>query len=476
VVAFLVALAAPARSAGRWTDRLFDPVDIASLIYFRILFGGILFADAFRYFRHGWIAFQFLEPRFHFTYYGFGWVHPWPGNGMYVHFAAMGILAFFVLIGFAYRLSAALLFLCFTYMFLLDQAIYLNHYYFVSLVSFLMIFVPAHRKFSVDAWLRPRIASEFAPAWSLWILRAQMGFVYFFGGVAKINSDWLQGWPLRMWLPQDLNLPVLSAFKDQVWLALFFSYSGLCIDLFCVPLLLWRRTRPFMFTVLATFHLTNLSLFDIGIFPWFATAMTVLYFDPDWPRRLLAWFIRAVGGVPPPAPVPQLPVQSHFRAATAAGLAVYCALQVLIPLRHWLYPGNVAWTEEGHRFSWRMKLRDKQGSLAFVITDPENGQTREANIPHYLPKWQYTEMAMRPDMLQEFAHYLADRETQPGHTRVQVRVQANISLNGRREQPMIDPNVDLAATERSLRPASWITQLTAPRRKSLLRGSQTADP
>jgi vitamin K-dependent gamma-carboxylase len=470
VLAFLVAsAAAPESRQGQhqaWAARLFAPVDIASLVYFRILFGAILLVEVWRCFHNRWIALEYIRPRFHFTYYGFEWVHPWPGNGMYYHFAALGVLAVCILAGFAYRISAPLFFLGFTYWFLLDQARYLNHFYFVGLVSFLMIFVPAHRKFSVDALLRPGIASEFAPAWSLWALRAQMGFVYFFGGIAKLNSDWLQGWPIRLWMPQ-LDLPVLWRFRDQAWLAFFFSYSGLLIDLLAVPLLLWRRTRPYMFTALALFHLTNSNLFDIGIFPWFATAMTALYFEPDWPRRLIGLASPALRPAPPAFP---LTAQRRFRTATLAALAVYFAIQILLPLRHWLYPGDVAWTDEGHRFSWRMKLREKDArAVAFQITDPETDQSWSPNLGRYLARWQYDEMVSHPDMLQQLAHYMADRETRPGHARVQVRVDAEVSLNGRRFQPMIDPTVDLGSVPRSLLPAPWITALTAPRRKSLLR-------
>ena len=450
------------RSSPAWTERLFAPVDIAALVYFRILFGAILLADVIVFFKNGWIAMEFIRPRFHFTYYGFEWLHPLPPAGMYALFAILGLAAFCILIGFAYRISAIVFFLGFTYVFLLEEALYLNHYYFVSLVSLLMIFVPAHRKLSVDAWLRPRIASEFAPAWSLWILRAQMGFVYFYGGVAKLNFDWLQGWPLRIWMPRELNLPVLWRFRDQVWLALAFSYSGLLLDLLAVPLLLWRRTRPYMFAALALFHLTNSNLFEIGIFPWFATAMTALYFEPDWPRRLIGHGFRLA------SPSPPLTAQSRWRTATVAGLAVYFAIQILLPLRHWLYPGDVAWTEQGHRFSWRMKLRDKEGSIAFHVTDPETGRTWNRSPGRYLSRWQYSEMLPRPDMIQQFSHFIADQETQSGHRRVEVRVDAEVSLNGRKLQPMIDPAVDLGSVPRSLRPASWITELTAPRRKSLL--------
>lgn len=452
-------------------------MDIASLVCFRVMFGAILLGDIVQFFTTGWIRAEYIRPRFHFTYYGFSWVHPLPGKGMYYVFGALGVCALFILIGFAYRVAAAVFFLGFTYIFLIEEALYLNHYYFVSLVSFLMIFVPAHRKFSVDAILRPSIASEFAPAWSLWILRAQMGIVYFFGGIAKLNSEWLHGWPLRIWLPRDLMVPVLSHFRNELWLAMFFSYSGLCIDLFAVPLLLWKRSRPYMFAVLAAFHLTNLNLFEIGIFPWFATAMTALYFEPDWPRKLIGFVAHIVGRRIPSAPAIPASVQSRFRTATAVALGVYLSIQVLLPLRHFIYPGDVAWTEEGHRFSWRMKLRDKVGRIGFTLTDPETGVSWSPNLARYLRDFQYEPMSLRPDMIQQLARYLADQETEPGHKRVEVRADARVSLNGRRYQPIVDPNVDLAATEPSLAPSTWITTLTAPRRKALLaQGSSSATP
>lgn len=459
------AAAAPPKALA---DRLFAPIDIASLVYFRIAFGIILLADVLLDFSNGWIGLEYVRPRFHFAYYGFGWLHPWPGNGMYIHFAVLGVLAFCITIGFAYRASAILFFLGFTYTFLLEESVYLNHYYLVGLVSFLMIFVPAHHKLSVDAWLRPNIASDFAPAWSLWVLRGQMGVVYFFGGIAKLNADWLQGWPLRLWLPHDLTVPILSAFRDETWLALFFSYSGLCLDLFAVPLLLWRKTRVYMFGVLALFHLTNNSLFEIGIFPWFATAMTALYFEPDWPRRVLHGLVKLMGGSPPPAPVASTSnanagMNPQYRCVILAGLAVYSAIQILAPLRHWLYPGNPSWTEQGHRFSWRMKLHDKRGSMTFTLTDPENGRSWTADIAHYLPAFQYTSMAWHPDMILAFANYLADRETRRGHQRLEVRADVELSLNGREPQPIIDPEVNLASLHNSLWPKPWITTLIAPR-------------
>src|SRR3972149_5069871 len=208
----------------------FKPIDIASLVYFRIAFGGIILWEVIRYFQYDRIKRYYLEPKFLFTYYGFDWEHPWPGEGLYYHFLALGVHSLFIMLGFFYRVSTFLFFLGFTYVFLLDQTHYLNHFYFVSLVSFLMIFIPAHRAFSIDAWRRQAIRSETAPAWALWILRAQMGIVYFYGGLAKLNFDWLHGEPMRIWLCTRAYFYYSGWVFSSGRTACFFCSGG---DLFC---------------------------------------------------------------------------------------------------------------------------------------------------------------------------------------------------------------------------------------------------
>src|SRR5690606_11851563 len=139
--------------------------------------------------------------------------------------------------------SALLFFLGISYVFLLEQACYLNHVYLIALLAFLMIFVPAHRAGSVHAWLRPWRRAEVAPACALWLLRAQVGIPYFYAGVAKLNPDWLRGEPLRMWLRDSVDLPVLGPLLVEEWVVYTFAYGGLLFDLLIVPALLWRRTR-----------------------------------------------------------------------------------------------------------------------------------------------------------------------------------------------------------------------------------------
>ena len=176
-------------AAQRLPDRLFAPLDAASLVYFRVLFGALMLVITWRYIDHDWIRDYFIEPDYNFTYLGFDWVKPWPDTWLYIHFYGLALLSIFVILGILYRLSALLPAVGFTYIFLLEQARYLNHYYLICLVSLVMIFLPAHRTLSVDARLRPALRRETAPAWCIWLLRLQIGLVYFYGGVAKINWD-----------------------------------------------------------------------------------------------------------------------------------------------------------------------------------------------------------------------------------------------------------------------------------------------
>jgi vitamin K-dependent gamma-carboxylase len=458
--------------ARRLAHRLFVPIDGASLAVFRMLFGAIMLWEVWRYFSKGWIERYFVDPSFHFTFYGFGWVQPWPGDGMRWHFAVLGVLAACIVLGLFYRIVTPLFFVGFTYVFLLEQARYLNHFYFVALLAFLLSIVPAHRVWSLDARFSNERWPQTVPTWSLWLLRAQVGIVFVGAAVAKMNGDWLRGQPLELWLGERTDFAVIGRFFDEAWAALAFSYGGLLFDLLVVPFLLIPITRPLALVAAFGFHFMNSQLFTIGIFPWLALGTALLFFPADWPRRVLARIRSRRLRMPrPPLITPVAPPRGGWRLSPArtallAGLALFLAVQALIPLRHWLYPGNVSWTEEGHRFAWHMKLRDKAADARFFVTDPRTGRSDEIDPLAYLTDWQYDEMASRPDMIVQFAHQIErDARTALGAEDVKVTAQVEASLNGRAFQRLIDPKADLSEVEMSpFTTADFIKPLRTPLR------------
>ena len=433
---------------------LFRPVDIASLVAFRVLFGLLMAHEGVDLVVHGYSS-LWVERSFFFTYSGFHWVRPLPDPWAHVHLYTLSLLGLMIALGALYRLSAALFFVGFTWMFLIDGTEHLNHFYLICLISFLMIFLPAHRSFSVDAWLRPGLRAERIPAWPVFALRAQLGIVYVYGGLAKFDPDWLRGMPLEVWLPQRLTAPLIAGVADERRLALGIAWSGLFLDLLLVPALLYRPTRALAFIAAVAFHLSNSVIWHIGVFPWLAIAATLLFFDPDWPRRVFRWPETGDSPARSSGFAWDLP-----RSATAAGLAVFFAVQLLVPLRHHLYPGRASWNEEGHHFAWRMMLREKSGTVLFKLEDPLTGRDwlvdprealdarQAARLPHY-PRW-----------LHLYANHLADqREAETGR-RPRVQAMTLVSLNGRRPVPIVDPTVDLAAEpEPVFRGAPWVIDL-----------------
>lgn len=443
-------------------ERLFDPVDIASIAIFRIMFGAIIFWDVWWHFKRGLIQKYYVAPEFHFKYFGFEWIQPWPGNGMYIHFVAVGICALCVMTGLFYRITTWLLLLCIAFWYLQDQATYLNHYYLTTLLAFQLAVIPAHHSKSFDAYLKPELTSDTIPAWCLWLLRAQVGILYFYGGIAKLNSDWLRGEPVRYWLNERKDYHLIGGLLDTEAAVMFMSYGGLLFDLAIAPALLWRKTRSWAFAACVLFHFSNLCLFNIGIFPFLATAATLLMLPPDWPRKVCLFFSPREGSTP--QPTQSLTTSQRNQRLVIAFLVAYLTIQVCLPLRHFLYKGNPSWTQEGHRFAWRMKLDKKEIKFRFIATDPSTGKSWPIEHQDYLTAQQFLKVAADPGMALQFAHFLEGELKKQGHKQIEIRLKTRMSLNGRPFQELIDSSVDLTKEKRTLWHPKWVYQLEEPRR------------
>jgi hypothetical protein len=417
------------------------PVDASSLVAFRVAFGAVMLVAVGRYFAYGWIDSMFRAPRFFFAYPGFEWVRPWPGVGMHVLFAVLGGLALGILVGCWTRTCTALFALGFTWMHLIDKSYYLNHYYLVSVLVAVMVLLPLGAGASVDAWRDPTRAADLVPAWTVWVLRAQLGLVYFYGGVGKLNADWLlAAEPLRIWLAASGDVPLLGPVLEQWWMAYVFSWAGMVFDLGIVPFLVWRRTRGAAYALVVVFHVLTRLLFPIGIFPWLMIALTPIFLDPSWPRRFFGPRAAAVG---------TRVARIRWEVPVMTCLAAHLVLQTVIPLRAFVASDDVAWDEQGFRFAWRVMVMEKAGMATFRLRDSATGAAWVVDPRDELTPMQATMMATQPDMIADYARHLAATARQAGHADVEVRADVFVALNGRPSRRFVDPAADLVAATRA---------------------------
>jgi vitamin K-dependent gamma-carboxylase len=472
---------------------LYRPVDVAWLVAFRVLFGGMLGISMQRFLAYGWVDELLLAPRFRFKYWGFGWVEPLAPPLMHLLFWVLFVFGIFVAAGFLFRIAATAFALGFTYVQLIDVSTYLNHYYLASLLAWLLALSPAGRAYSVDAWLRGFWARrrsstplpperEISAAWHV-LFRVQIGIVYTFAGLAKAQSDWLlHGQPLRIWLGANTELPILGELFTIEAVPLLMSWFGFLFDTTIVWWLLYRKTRPWAYLVVIVFHVMTKLLFNIGMFPFIMMFSALVFFSPSWPRvvwaRLKALFGGGVGAAASSRLGRSLeeaagqsstlatssraaPLRLHRSQKFGAVLGIsYCIIQALLPFRHWLYGDNVLWHEQGMRFSWRVMVRVKGGGTTFLVHDPKAGRTWHVSPREYLTPMQEAEMSSQPDLILQLAHHIRDEYEARCLGPVEVRAESYVTLNGRRSALMLDPGVDLAAVRDGLGRADWI--LPAP--------------
>ncbi len=438
---------------------LFRPVHIASLVFFRIVFGILAFADVVGVFSYYHLyKGVFDADAFHFHYFGFEWLNPLPEPFMSLFFISLILASIFIVLGKWYHLSTAWFALGFTWLFLLEKTQYLNHGYLFCWLSFVMIFLPAQRWFSLDAQRNPSIRTTEIPFWSLAILPLLMGIVYFFGGIAKINPDWLQAMPIKLWLRAKADYWIIGPLISKEPVAWFMAYGGLILDLTAAFFMLGKKTRKYAFVAVVFFHCCNLLVFNIGIFPWLSVALTALFFPADFPLTIIERFKTGTSKLSGfitkniILKFKTLPVSSNAELWQAAPrwkpvivtiLTIILLVHLSLPLRHHFFEDNVVWTEEGHRYAWRMMLRSKRGYGTFRVADALTGKTVKVLPEDYLTKRQNRNIYTHPDMIWEFAQFLAKTHRDKGW---EPRVYADVfcSVNGSNYFRFVDKQVDLA--------------------------------
>lgn len=417
-------------------NRLFAEIDNAPLVIFRIFFGFLLACETYGAILTGWVKSNFIYPEFTFSHIGMDWLQPLPGNGMYYYFIAMGTLGLLVMLGYKYRLSLGLFTLLWTGVYFMQKTSYNNHYYLLVLICLIMLFLPAHRYASLDAKQNPALKKLTMPAWCSLVMIVQVAIVYFYATIAKFYPGWLTGT-----FTKNLLDASTSGFFHEIaikkWFYLFIAYAGIAFDLLVVPLLLYKRTRTWALVASLIFHIFNSITLEIGIFPYFALSFAVFFYPPETMRKI---FFRKK-----PA-VESYGVTTEGKNILWYFFVPYMTIQLLLPVRHHFIKGDVLWTEEGHRLSWRMMLRSRSGFTTFRVINKANNEQLPYRLADDLTQKQINSMDTKPDMIWQMAQRIKQKYKEQG---IDVAVYANTKagINGERYKTLIDPETDLAAAE-----------------------------
>ena len=416
---------------------LYKRVDNTSLIVFRILFGLIVATELGSRLASGWVRRIFVEPEFTFNFIGFDFLQPLPGIGMYVYFGLMIALCFSIMVGFKYRLSTVLCLLMWLGIYFMQKTAYSNYHYLIILTFFLMVMSPAHSYKSIDVWLNPSLKSNAMPQWVKLLFIAQIWIMYTYAAIAKLYPDWLDGTVPRIILDYVSNsYNGIDVFQNQFTI-LFIGYMGIIFDLFFVPLLLWKKTRWIAFLASIVFHLFNSYFFSVATFPFFTISFAVFFFSDE--------FIRTKFAPHKPLPINSEYTVSKYHTFFSGFILFYVILQLALPIRHWFIKGDVAWTEEGHRLSWRLMLRFRDAETTFKVYNKTTQDTIHINNSDYLTKYQIGFLS-KPDGIWQFSQHLKEDFQEKGED-VSIFVDSKVSLNQKEPLPFIDPQYDMAKAE-----------------------------
>ena len=453
----------------KWINHLIkNHVSIFPLVVFRIIFGIMMFFSTLRFILKGWVHDLYEVPTFFFTYYGFDWVSPLPQPYMYGLFIILLISCIFIILGLFYRLNTVVFFTVFTYIELIDKTNYLNHYYFISLISLLLIIIPANRCFSLDSYFGICKRENTINAWQINIIKLQIGLVYFFAGISKLNYHWLiEAQPLINWLKHQSDFPVIGELLLYDFTAYLFSWVSAIFDIFIFFLLITKRWRLISYFIAFFFHIITAIMFPIGVFPYVMIASTLIFFNDKFHKKIID-FISKYTLLKNSKLIEEKTIyQSKYNNILKIFIIGFFTIQLFLPLRYMLYPGKLFWTEQGYRFSWRVMLIEKAGYSQFYIHEPKMDRKMLIQNREYLTPQQDKMMSTQPDMILQYAHFLSETfkdstiiesngEIIKMGERPKITADITVSLFNKGSRKFIDSKQNLTKIKRGFNNKEWI--------------------
>jgi vitamin K-dependent gamma-carboxylase len=414
---------------------IFKSIDNSPLIVFRILFGFLIACESFGAILTGWVKAVFLEPQFTFSFIGFEWLQPLPNNLMYVYFILMGCLGLLIMIGYRYVIAMVGFTIMWAGVYFMQKSSYNNHYYLLLLISFCMVFFPANKYASLDVKLKITKEENSMPYWISLVFITQIILLYFYASIAKLYPDWLNGTFTKNLLQGTTTRPFFLNLFSQPWFYMFIAYAGILFDLIITPLLLIKKTRNIAFLLSIGFHLFNAVVLHIGIFPFFALSFILFFYEPETIRNL---FFKN-----------KLILTEVSQNASGASLLKFIfipflIIQLLLPLRHHFIKGDVLWTEEGHRLSWRMMLRERSGYLIIKIVDNKTKNETIYNYHKNLSSKQARQLPTKPDFIWQYCQRIKKEYFEKD---ISIYLDCKNSVNRGPYKTLIDPETDFVKAE-----------------------------
>lgn len=386
--------------------------------WFRFLFGVLMIPQTLHLVPH---VHDLAQSTFVFHYAGLEFIEAY-SHELIDFLSFLAVLGSVLLaLGIIPRLSALLFLIGFGYLFLIDRSFYNNHYYLWCLIAILFVFSEVNKSISIFDVLKKNFNKPIS-IYNFQIFALLFSIVYFYGGIVKINGDWMQGYPMRL-LTSSRSYP----FPD--FLGLFISWSGMFFDLFIWILLIRFPKKWFVFVPYLLFHLTNYFVFNIGEFPLVMIACILIFIPLGEMSIKELIFIKNL----------RIP---KFKLAF---LSFFFLFQFLFPLRSLLIDGNTAWHRQGYDFSWRMMLNNYEVSyfqFKVVIVDKKDEYFVDFN--KLLTYRQYYHAYHDPYMIFSLAQKLkSDAQKKYRSKRVQVYCRSSVKLNQHPFRELINSSIDL---------------------------------
>lgn len=417
---------------------LFKQIDNSGLIVFRVVFGLLCLLESVGAIFTGWITRTLITPKFTFTFIGFEWLQPLPGNWMYVYYIIMGMFGLFIMLGYKYRLSVMAFGIMWACVYFMQKASYNNHYYFLILLTLIMAFLPANSYASIDAKINPKLKKIAMPQWCKWVFVLQLLILYTYAAIAKTYPDWVSLRVPKMLMESKANIPLIGSFLQHDFISYLVAYGGILFDGLIIPLLLFKPTRKYAFFFSIFFHMFNSIVFQVGIFPYLSLAFSLFFFKPETIKNI---FLKSKKLY-----LANEVIVPNYKKPLIIFASIYFSIQVGLPLRHHFIQDDVLWTEEGHRLSWRMMLRSKNSYVTYHVVNKKTREKTKIKLSAYLTPKQIRLAGSKPDVIWQFSQYLKNEFEKKGQT-IEVYVNANVSVNGKNSKALIDPKVDMASVK-----------------------------